>query len=107
MTTIVTPPVLATQIVAPLPGVLSGTTAIAGLPDAPVRRRVQIVEATSNAHDHVFPSVGAFVAWTWASDSGEWSFDRLNPASRYHVIAYDHTGQYDPVIKMNLVPTVD
>ena len=107
MTTIVTSPVLAAQIVAPLPGVLSGTTVIAGLPDAPVRRRVQIVEATSNAHGLVFPTIGSHVAWTWASDSGEWSFDRLNPERRYHVIAYDHTGQYDPVIKMNLTPTVD
>lgn len=107
MTAVVTSQVLAVNVVAPPTGVLSGTTAIAGLPDAPVRRRVQIVEATSNAHAHVFPTVGEFVAWTWAGDSGEWSFDRLNPASRYHVIAYDHTGQYDPVIKLNLVPTVD
>ena len=34
-------------------------------------------------------------------------FRNLDPARKYHAIAYDHTGQYDPVIKLNLIPTVD
>lgn len=88
-------------------GWLSGTTAIAGDPDAPVRRRVQIVESAANAHGHVWPNVGAFVTWAWADPAGNWQVTGLDPAKRYHVIAYDHTGQHDPVIKLNLVPSVD
>jgi len=84
-----------------------GTTKTAGNPDAPVRRRVQIVEASANAHGHVFPSVGAFSTWTWADENGNWEVRNLDPNLKYHAIAYDHTGQYDPVIKMNLTPTVD
>lgn len=88
------------------PGRLYGTTAIASAPDAPVRRRVQIVKSVSNAHGHMFPSVGV-ATWVWADEGGNWECRYLDPAQRYHVIAYDHTGVHDPVIKMNLVPTVD
>lgn len=86
---------------------LYGSTKLAGLPDAPIRRRVQIVSAESNAHGHVFPSVAFFSTWVWADESGNWEVSGLDPARKYHAIAYDHTGQYDPVIKMNLIPTVD
>lgn len=96
-----------THIKPPPPsGRLYGTTAIAGTPDAPVRRRVQICEAVSNAHGHIFPSVGASVAWTWADDAGNWEVNNLDPALKYHVIAYDHTGVHDPVIKLNQIPEV-
>ncbi|MCK2088100.1 hypothetical protein MXC99_07900 [Thauera aromatica] len=47
------------------------------------------------------------MTWTWADESGNWEVRNLDPALKYHVIAYDHTGVHDPVIKMNLVPTVD
>ena len=87
-------------------GRLYGTTAVSGTPASPVRRRVQVVAASSNAHGHAFPSVG-FTTWTWADENGNWEVRNLDPALKYHVIAYDHTGQYDPVIKMNLIPTVD
>ncbi len=88
-------------------GRLYGTTKEAGSPDSPARRRVQIIEASTNAHGHVWPSFGAYFTWTWADDAGNWEVRNLDPALEYHVIAYDHTGQYDPVIKMNLTPTVD
>lgn len=88
-------------------GYLFGSTAIAGAPDVPARRRVQVVRKTENAHDHIFPSGSIFVTWTWADESGNWEVRNLDPALKYHVIAYDHTGVHDPVIKMNLVPTVD
>jgi hypothetical protein len=40
----------------PLPaGVLRGTTKIAGLPDASVKRRVQLFKA-QNAHGQLFPT---------------------------------------------------
>lgn len=88
-------------------GRVFGTTKVAGTPDTPVRRRVQIIEAASNAHGHAFPALGALVTWVWSDANGEWEVLRLDPAKRYHAIAYDHTGQYDPVIKLNLIPTVD
>lgn len=88
-------------------GRLHGTTAVAGTPDEPVRRRVQVVAAGGNAHGHIFPIIGSLYTWVWADASGHWECRYLDPARRYHVIAYDHTGVHDPVIKMNLVPTVD
>lgn len=91
---------------ATLPGVLYGTAAIAGAPDAPVRRRVQIIAAGENAHGHVFPLIGQAVTWTWSDAAGNWSVANLDPALQYHVIAYDHTGVHDPVIKLNLTPEV-
>ncbi|ENO82079.1 hypothetical protein B447_05058 [Thauera sp. 27] len=91
----------------PLPGRLFGSTKIAGSPDVPIRRRVQIVSAVSNAHGHVFPNSESSVTWTWADEDGNWEVQNLNPSLKYHVIAYDHTSVYDPVIKLNLVPTVD
>lgn len=87
------------------PGRLYGTAAIAGDPDTPVRRRVQLF-TSSNAHGQVFPMT-QYVDWQWSAADGAWAFSDLDPAQRYHVIAYDHTGQYDPVIKLSLVPTVD
>jgi hypothetical protein len=90
-----------------LHGRLYGTTKEAGTPDAPVRRRVQVIEAVSNAHGHIFPNSNSSVTWAWADDAGNWEVRNLDPNLKYHVIAYDHTGQYDPVIKMNLIPTVD
>lgn len=95
------------QIIAPLQGRLYGTTREAGTPDSPIRRRVQIVSASSNAHGHVFPQAPIFSTWAWADENGNWEVRNLNPTLKYHVIAYDHLGQYDPVIKLNLIPTVD
>lgn len=88
-------------------GRLHGTTKEAGSPDAPVRRRVQIIAAENNSHGHVFPNSNSSVTWTWADEAGNWEVRNLDPTLKYHAIAYDHTGQYDPVIKLNLVPTVD
>lgn len=86
---------------------LFGTTKISAPTEAVVRRRVQVVSAGNNAHGHVFPAVASFSTWTWADENGNWEVRNLDPTMKYHVIAYDHTGQYDPVVKMNLVPTVD
>jgi|GEM_PF-3445971 len=106
--TFISRPSIKTYVESPLPsGRLFGTTKEAGSPDMPVRRRVQVVSAGGNAHGHVFPVVASFSTWTWADEAGNWEVRYLDPALKYHVIAYDHTGQYDPVIKMNLTPTVD
>lgn len=91
---------------APPAGRMYGNVKEAGLPDQPLRRRVMVAESRPNAHGFPFPFTGP-TFWTWADENGNWEVLNLDPALKYHVIAYDHTGQYDPVIKMNLVPTVD
>lgn len=95
-----------TKLIAPQ-GVLLGTSRISGAPGEPARRRVQIIEAVGNAHGHVFPNASATVTWVWADEKGEWEVHNLDPEKKYHAIAYDHTGLFDPVIKLNLIPTVD
>lgn len=106
MSFVVVPAVIRIQSVVAV-GKLFGTTKVAGLPDSPVRRRVQIVQAGQNAHGLAFPTLGSTISWKWAGNDGAWQFDGLDPGLKYHVIAYDHTGVHDPVIKLNLVPTVD
>lgn len=86
-------------------GVLRGTTKTAGNPDAPVARRVQLFEAT--AGQVLANQATAMCTTTVSGADGEWEATGLNPALKYNVIAYDHTGQYDPVVKLNLTPTVD
>jgi len=100
-------PLLAASRPALPPGRLYGATAEAGSPDSPVRRRIQVMSSGSNAHGHIFPNVGTSVTWVWADENGNWEARGLDPALKYHVIAYDHTGVHDPVLKMNLTPTVD
>lgn len=86
-------------------GYLSGTAKISGAPDVPVKRLVQLF-TSSNAHGTAFPTAVA-VDWQWSAADGSWRFDGLDPAQKYNVIAYDHSGQYDPVVKLNLVPSVE
>lgn len=99
------PPAVRLQLIPPLPGVISGTTVLAGAPDAPVRRRVQLFEC-SNAHGMAFPTAATPVRWQWSAPDGSYRFEGLDPAKTYGVIAYDHTGVHDPVVKLNLVPEV-
>ena len=101
------PPLIFMVVLPPSAGRLFGTTKAAGPPDTPIRRRVQIAESETNSHGHVFPNNRSSVTWVWADENGNWEVRNLDPAKKYHAIAYDHTGQYDPVIKMNLIPTVD
>lgn len=92
-------------IVPPGSGYLQGTTEFAGSPGAPAQARVQLF-LSSNAHGQAFPT-STFVDWRLTGADGIYRFDGLDPALKYNLIAYDHTGQYDPVIKLNLTPTVD
>lgn len=86
-------------------GYIEGTTKIVGDPDIPASRVVQLFERESPAQ--VASGVGRPLARMISSESGEWRFDECRPDVRYAVIAYDHTGVHDPVIKLNLIPTVD
>lgn len=84
---------------------LFGTTVIAGTPDTPISRLVHLLQGVS-----VRGMIGHSatpVRWMQSDAAGNWEFRDLDPALRYHVIAYDHTGVHDPVLKLNLVPTVD
>ncbi len=86
-------------------GTLSGTTKTAGAPDVPALSIVQLFQSDAPG-GYALPN--ATLVDRAASDaSGNYQFKNLNPAMKYNVIAYDLTGQYDPVVKMNLVPTVD
>lgn len=93
------------------PARIFGTTKVAGTPDASVSRQVFLHcsgTQTQNAYgiaNAVFPLPVAMEISN--PTDGVYEFRNLIADYIYHVIAYDHTGQYDPVIKMNLTPTVD
>lgn len=86
-------------------GHLTGTTVTAGTPEVPVSRVVQLFER--QAASPVFILSGGLIAQTLSDRDGAWRFDGLFASAKYAVVAYDHTGQYDPVIKTNLAPTVE
>lgn len=83
---------------------LEGTTSNAGLADTPVRRRVQLIAQDTAAAGLSLPGRVVREGWSDAV-TGEWRFDFITAGRRYSVIAYDHTGQHDPVIKSGLLPT--
>lgn len=65
-------------------------------PDAPVWRRVRLFVRRD----------ARLVREVWSDPvTGEFSFDWINPAIDYTIIAYDHTGQYQAVVSD--APTVD
>ena len=106
MTVRVSPSPIRIQVTPIPPGVIYGTTVQAGSPDVPVRRRVQLFEC-ANAHGMAFPTSVIPVRWQWSAPDGSYRFEGLDPAKTYGVIAYDHTGVHDPVVKLNLVPEVE
>lgn len=78
---------------------LKGTVLVAGNPDTPVTRPVRLLRSFGA------PTV---LGLTISSADGTYTFEGLRkpPADDgYTVIAYDPTGQYDPVAKTNLVPS--
>lgn len=81
---------------------LYGTTQTSN--GTPVARRVHVFEGSGPAGT-VLGRV-RLVAGTFSAPDGTWSVDYLDPSHRYHVIAYDHTGEHDPVLKLNLIPEV-
>lgn len=76
-------------------GRLSGDVAIAGTPDAPVRRRVRcLLKAT-----------GQIIRQTWSSGAdGSFAFDGLAVGAQCIVIAEDYSGNYNAVILDRLTP---
>ncbi|MCK0508463.1 hypothetical protein [Aromatoleum anaerobium] len=78
---------------------LRGTTSIAGSPNIPTSRRVQLLRSVN---------VPVLVAKTWSDAAGAWAFDGIAPRQNgagYTVISYDHTGVHAPAAAASLIPT--
>ena len=79
---------------------MHGSTLVAGTPDAPVSRRVQLWSGILLAP--------RLIVTQYSDAEGLYTFTRLGrslTSDGYTVIAYDHTGVHDPVAKTNLVPS--
>jgi len=77
------------------PATLAANTVIAGLPDSPVAREVELIDLS------LLPARQT----AWSAANGEVEFARLPPGRRYLMVSYDHTGVYDPVAKLVTIPT--
>lgn len=84
---------------------LSGTTVEKD--QMPISRTVELYVETSPQMrgGNIGPVKRTRIASQRSGSDGTWLFQRLSGEYRYTVIAYDHTGQYDPVIKAGLIPT--
>ncbi len=77
-----------------------------GRPDAPAPGRVQLLSPAPSDGAGLALAGAVTEAWGITDAAGQCRFTRLQilPGRRYAVIAYDPTGQYDPVVKINLLP---
>lgn len=78
---------------------LSGTTVLHDQAATPVSRPVELYAVYSQLN-RLERQIR--IDAQWSSAAGQWAFTNLDPTARYAVIAYDPTGQYDPVIKIGL-----
>jgi hypothetical protein len=79
------------------PGIITGTVKIDSSPDIPVRRKVRLHRDKD----------GICVAETWSNaTTGAYAFSGLDITRKYHVVAFDHTGDRRAVIADNLTPEV-
>jgi hypothetical protein len=75
---------------------LTGTVAERGTPNAPLRRRVNLIEQIT----------GRVIRETWSdAATGAYSFPNIMGGRKYTVVSYDHTGFYRAVIADSLEPT--
>lgn len=76
-------------------GTIAGTVAIDDDPDIPVRRRVRL---------HLKVN-GVLLKETWSDPvTGAYSFTNLRVGALFYVIAFDHTGTHNAVIKDSITP---
>lgn len=76
-------------------GRIDGTVKVDSSPDYPVHRKVRCFR------DRDAVCVGE----TWSDPvTGGYSFEYVDPAERYTVLAYDYTGAYRAVVADNLTP---
>lgn len=78
-------------------GVIYGTVANKGTPNAPVYRRVRLFRDKD----------GICIREMWSDPvTGAYSFSNVDPLERYTVLSYDHTGNYRAVVGDNLTPEI-
>ncbi len=76
-------------------GRIAGTVKVDSSPDYPVSRRVRLFDRRDNR----------LVREMWSDPvTGAYAFDGINPARRYVVIGYDHTGVHNAEILDNVAP---
>jgi hypothetical protein len=86
-------------------GVLRGTVTSDG---GPLKRRVYLMleeawRAPGNIERPLLYPIGMTVS---DATTGAWEFVDVDTGRLWTVIGYDHTGEFDPVIKAGLVPEV-
>lgn len=74
-------------------GRISGTVKEAGTPDHAVKRRVRLHRKID----------GMMLFETWSKPDGTYLFENLM-IQPYYVVAFDHTGNYNGVIKDSIIP---
>jgi hypothetical protein len=75
--------------------IVAGQVDISGTPDVPVRRRVRLHRKSD----------GFCVGETWSGIDGNYSFPGVAD-QLYYVIAFDHTGSYNAVVKDSITPII-
>ncbi len=76
-------------------GRIAGTVKEAGSPfDLAVRRRVRLYRKVD----------GLMIREQWSATDGAYSFDNIFRAQQYYVLSFDHTGNYNGVIKDSITP---
>ena len=76
-------------------GTITGTVKDKGTPDTPVVRRVRLHRKVD----------GMLVRETWSAADGTYTFYRM-AAQLYYVVSHDHTGNFNAVIKDNILPVL-
>jgi hypothetical protein len=75
------------------PGIISGSVKEAGTPDLAVKRRVRLHSRLS----------GGAIRDTFSEADGSYSFKWIS-MQLYYVVSFDHTGNYNAVIKDSITP---
>src|SRR5690554_1378511 len=83
---------------------LRGTLNIGPDPDPAPGYQIHLFVETRNSPGGLTPSGLRSVGVFKSEAGGEWLCDYLAESRTFTVIAYDHTGTYDPVIKAGLIP---
>jgi hypothetical protein len=77
-------------------GRIAGKVTQYGSPDTPFAARVRLHRKKD----------GVLARETWSADDGSYSFDYINENVAYYVVSFDHTGNFNGVIKDNITPVV-
>lgn len=78
-------------------GVIAGKVTEQAVPtDLPVMRKVWLCDKQT----------GSVMRQQWSNAAGEYFFKNIDQSKTYYVIAFDHTGTYNAVIRDNIVPVV-